>query len=50
MRARHSQHGGLFVPVWVTGTISTQAHLNDVGDAGYTLEATKVELYEISGQ
>lgn len=38
--------GGMFVPVWVTGTLTTQAHLNQVGDAGYTLEATEVELYE----
>jgi hypothetical protein len=36
----------LFDPVWVTGTITTQAHLNDVGDAGYTLQAEKVEAYE----
>jgi len=37
---------GMFVPVWVTGTLSTRAHYNDVGNAGYTLAATKVELYE----
>jgi len=36
----------LFDPVWVTGTIRTQAHLNDVGDAGYTLTAEKVEAYQ----
>lgn len=36
----------LFDPVWVTGTITTQAHLNDVGDAGYTMKAEKVEAYE----
>ena len=36
----------LFDPVWVTGTIKTQAHWNDVGDAGYTLQADKVEAYQ----
>ena len=35
----------LFDPVWVTGVISTQAHLNEVGDAGYTLQATIIEPY-----
>jgi uncharacterized protein len=37
---------GMFTPVWVTGTLTTQAVLNLVGDAGYTLTATKVEPYE----
>ena len=35
----------LFEPVWVTGEISTQAHLNEVGDAGYTLQARIIEPY-----
>ena len=35
----------LFDPVWVTGVLSTQAHLNDVGDAGYTMQATIIEPY-----
>ena len=35
----------LFDPVWVTGKLSTQAHLNEVGDAGYTLQATIIEPY-----
>ena len=35
----------LFDPVWVTGELSTQAFLNDVGDAGYTLQATIIEPY-----
>ena len=35
----------LFEPVWVTGEMSTQAYLNDVGDAGYTLQATIIEPY-----
>ena len=33
-------------PVWVTGVITTVAHLNEVGDAGYTLHAAKIEPYE----
>ena len=36
----------MWEPVWVTGTIKTQAHLNDLGDAAYTLEASRVEPYE----
>ena len=35
----------LFDPVWVTGVISTQAYQNEVGDAGYTMQATLVEPY-----
>ena len=35
----------LFEPVWVTGEMSTQAYLNDVGDAGYTMQATIIEPY-----
>ena len=35
----------LFDPVWVTGEMRTQAYLNDVGDAGYTLQATIIEPY-----
>ena len=35
----------LFEPVWVTGEIRTEAHLNEVGDAGYTLQATIIEPY-----
>jgi hypothetical protein len=37
---------GMFTPVWVTGTLTTQAVLNLVGDAGYTLKATQVEPYQ----
>lgn len=36
----------LFDPVWVTGTITTRAHPNEVGDAGYTLQAETVEAYQ----
>ena len=35
----------LFDPVWVTGVIRTEAHLNEVGDAGYTMRATIIEPY-----
>ena len=35
----------LFDPVWVTGELRTEAHLNEVGDAGYTLQATIIEPY-----
>ena len=40
------QLGGIFDAVWVTGKLTTQAHWNDVGDAGYTLEASTIEPYE----
>ena len=35
----------LFDPVWVTRVVSTQAFLNDVGDTGYTMQATIIEPY-----
>ena len=35
----------LFDPVWVTGEIRTEAYLNDLGDAGYTMQATIIEPY-----
>ena len=35
----------LFEAVWVTGVMSTQAHLNEIGDAGYTMQATIIEPY-----
>ena len=35
----------LFEPVWVTGELRAEAHLNEVGDAGYTLQATIIEPY-----
>lgn len=41
---------GMFVPVWVTGTINTDAHLNEVGDAGYTIDASNIELYKMPSQ
>ena len=36
----------LFDPVWVTGTITTEMFLNELGDAGYTLLATDIEPYQ----
>ena len=36
----------LFDVVWVTGTLHAQKQSTDVADAGYTLQATKVEPYE----
>ena len=35
----------VFKPVWVTGVIRTQAYFNDVGDAGYSMQAMEIELY-----
>ncbi len=36
----------LFDPVWVTGTLTTKMFLNELGDAGYTMLATAIEVYE----
>ncbi len=36
---------GLFEPVWVTGEISTNGFVNELGDAGYTIEASRIEPY-----
>ena len=33
------------VPVWMTGVIRTQAHPNDAGDPGYTMQATIIGPY-----
>ena len=32
-------------PVWVTGTMRTQANYNDLGNAAYTLEVEAIEEY-----
>ena len=32
--------------VWVVGKLSTEAFANDVGNAGYTLQATSIEAYK----
>ncbi len=36
---------GMFDAVWVTGTLRTEAFDNEVGDAGYTLNAIEIEPY-----
>ena len=33
------------VPVWMTGVTRTQAHPNDTGDPGYTMQATIIGPY-----
>jgi hypothetical protein len=38
--------GGLFAPVWVTGTFNTAAISNDLADVGYQIAAETVEPYE----
>ncbi|MCP5153391.1 MAG: DUF3299 domain-containing protein [Ectothiorhodospiraceae bacterium] len=35
----------VFDVVWVTGTMSTKAFTNELGDAGYSIEATQVDPY-----
>ncbi len=36
----------MFDAVWVTGTLLSDHHASEVGDASYTLQAEKVEPYE----
>ena len=36
----------LFDAVWVTGTLKTEGFNNDLGYAGYTMEATNIEPYD----
>lgn len=36
----------LWDPVWVTGTMSTQLQSTSLGQAGYSIEAEKMEVYE----
>jgi uncharacterized protein len=38
--------GGMFEPVWVTGTLNTAAISNELADIGYRIEAESVEPYE----
>lgn len=38
--------GELFDIVWVTGTMNVERISSEVGDAGYRIQATKVEPYE----
>lgn len=39
-------HGGLFDTVWVNGTLKVERLSNELGDAGYRLDAVLVEPYE----
>ena len=38
--------GGLFDPVWVSGTLKVESSSSELAEAGYRLEATTVEAYE----
>jgi len=38
--------GELFDTVWVTGTLQVKHTSSEVGDAGYTIQADKIEPYE----
>ena len=35
----------MWTPVWLTGTLSTKHHLNNLGDAAYTLDIESWELF-----
>ena len=39
-------HGGLFDTVWVNGTLKVERLSNELGDAGYRIDAVLVEPYE----
>ena len=39
-------YADLWLAVWVTGTLRTQLQSTTLGDIGYALDATEVELYE----
>jgi len=39
-------HGGLFDTVWVSGTLKVQSLSIELADAGYRIEAVRVEPYE----
>jgi hypothetical protein len=45
MDENHAYRGKLFDTVWVTGTITIEKLSSKLGDAGYRIEATKVEPY-----
>ncbi len=34
-----------FRPIWVTGVMTTQAYNHEVGDAGYSIQAMRIEPY-----
>lgn len=40
------QFPGLWTPVWLIGTLSTDSFLNTLGDAGYTLQIDRWDLYK----
>ncbi len=42
----HAYHGQLFDTVWVTGKISVEKLSSELGEAGYRIEARKVEPYQ----
>ncbi len=42
----HAYHGQLFDTVWVTGKISVEKLPSELGEAGYRIEARKVEPYQ----
>ncbi len=43
---KQAYRGELFDTVWVTGTIKVEKLSSEMGDAGYRIEATKVEPYQ----
>ena len=42
----HAYQGQLFDTVWVTGTIRVEKLSSELGEAGYRIEARKVEPYQ----
>ncbi len=42
----HAYQGQLFDTVWVTGTIRVEKLFSELGEAGYRIEAPKVEPYQ----
>jgi hypothetical protein len=36
----------MWEPFWIEGTMNTEQHTSDVGIAGYTIHATKIEVFE----
>jgi hypothetical protein len=42
----HAYEGELFDTVWVTGTMMVEKLSSELGEAGYRIEATKVEPYQ----
>lgn len=40
----------LFVPIQVAGTLHVEVAKNELADAGYRLQASKVELYRVPGE